>query len=142
MRAQITRTVSGNNLQDGILQRAWHENNENLRLCGVGLTGIAQRSDLTPDTLQILRSQAREGANSMADELEMEIEALRDGEYFAVGLDCFYGVTHGNQEYTLETREEMRERDPMLYEIITRYFPTDEWSPMDYAPEIYTDSRR
>ncbi len=79
---------------------------------------------------------------SMADELQMEIEALRDGEYFAVGLDCFYGVTHENEEYTLKTREEMRQRDPMLYEIITRYFPTDEWSPMNYAPEIYVDSGR
>ena len=74
---------------------------------------------------------------SMADELQMEIEALRDGEYFAVGLDCFYGVVHENSEYKLETRQQMRERDPMLYEIITRYFPTDDWSPMDYAPGIY-----
>ena len=76
---------------------------------------------------------------SMADELKMEIEALRDGEYFAVGLDCFYGVVHENSEYKLETRQQMRERDPMLYEIITRYFPTDDWSPMDYAPGIYVE---
>lgn len=79
---------------------------------------------------------------SMADELQMEIERLRDGEYFAVGLDCFYGVMHENSEYKLKTREQMRERDPMLYEIITRYFPTDDWSPMNYAPEIYVDSGR
>ena len=79
---------------------------------------------------------------SMADALAMEIERLRDGEYFAVGLDCFYGVTHENEEYTLKTREEMRERDPMLYEIITRYFPTDDWSPKDYAPEIYDEASR
>ncbi len=76
---------------------------------------------------------------SMADSLAKEIEALRDGEYFAVGLDCYYGVTHGNSEYKIKTRDEMRERDPMLYEIITRYFPNDVWSPMDYAPEIYDD---
>ena len=76
---------------------------------------------------------------SMADELQMEIEALRDGEYFAVGLDCFYGVLHENSEYKLETRQQMRERDPMLYEIITRYFPTDDWSPMDYALGIYVE---
>ena len=76
---------------------------------------------------------------SMADELQMEIEALRDGEYFAVGLDCFYGVVHENSEYKLETRQQMRERDPMLYEIIARYFPTDDWSPMDYAPGIYVE---
>ena len=78
-------------------------------------------------------------APSMADELQMEIEALRDGEYFAVGLDCFYGVVHENSEYKLETRQQMRERDPMLYEIITRYFPTDDWSPMDYAPGVYVE---
>lgn len=30
----------------------------------------------------------------------------------------------------------------MLYEIITRYFPTDEGSPMDYAPEIYEGDNR
>lgn len=76
---------------------------------------------------------------SMAAELAREIEALRDGEYFAVGLDCFYGVVHENQEYTLKTREDMRQHDPMLYEIISRYFPNDEWSPMDYAPEIYAE---
>ena len=76
---------------------------------------------------------------SMADELQMEIEALRDGEYFAVGLDCFYGVVHENSEYKLETRQQLRERDPMLYEIITRYFPTDDWSPMDYAPGVYVE---
>lgn len=74
---------------------------------------------------------------SMAEALEREIEALDDGEYFAVGLDCFYGVVHENREYRLESREQMRQQDPMLYEIISRYFPTDDWSPMDHAPEIY-----
>jgi hypothetical protein len=63
-----------------------------------------------------------------------------DGEYFAVGLDCFYGVVHENREYVLSTRAEMRQRDPMLYEIISRYFPPDDWSPMDYAPEIYGET--
>jgi hypothetical protein len=46
---------------------------------------------------------------------------------------------HENSEYKLETRQQMRERDPMLYEIITRYFPTDDWSPMDYALGIYVE---
>ena len=35
-------------LRDGILQEAWHLNNEFLRLCGVGLTGIVTRPDLKP----------------------------------------------------------------------------------------------
>lgn len=57
------------NLRDGILQEAWHLNNEFLRLCGVGLTGIATRPDLKPYDLQELQRTAVAGAYSMADEL-------------------------------------------------------------------------
>lgn len=57
------------NLDDGILQRTWHENNEYLRLCGVGLTGIARRDDLTPYDYKKLKNIAVHGAYSMADEL-------------------------------------------------------------------------
>lgn len=57
------------NLDDGILQRTWHENNEYLRLCGVGLTGIARRQDLSPYDYKRLRNLAVSGAYSMADEL-------------------------------------------------------------------------
>ncbi len=57
------------NLLDGILQEAWHLNNEFLRLCGVGLTGIATRPDLKPYDLQELQRVAVAGAYSMADEL-------------------------------------------------------------------------
>lgn len=56
-------------LRDGILQSAWHENNEFLRLCGVGLTGITGRPDLTPYDFRILRNCATLGTYSMADEL-------------------------------------------------------------------------
>jgi len=57
------------NLKDGILQDTWHENNEYLRLCGVGLTGIAMRPDLKPYDFKQLKNQAIVGAYSMADEL-------------------------------------------------------------------------
>jgi ribonucleoside-triphosphate reductase len=57
------------NLDDGILQRTWHENNEYLRLCGVGLTGIATRQDLSQYDYKRLRNIAIHGAYSMADEL-------------------------------------------------------------------------
>ena len=60
------------NLDDGILQRTWHENNEYLRLCGVSLTGIARRPDLTPYDFKVLRNMAITGAYSMADELIMQ----------------------------------------------------------------------
>ena len=58
------------NLDDGILQRSWHELNEFLRLCGVGVTGIV-RWEYCDNALmwQDLRYNAQEGAHSMADEL-------------------------------------------------------------------------
>lgn len=58
------------NLLDGILQEAWHLNNDFLRLCGVGLTGIATRPDLKPYDLQELQRVAIAGAYGMADELD------------------------------------------------------------------------
>lgn len=57
------------NLKDGILQDSWHELNEYLRLCGVGLTGIVRSEYINPEDLQTLRESARAGAFSMADEL-------------------------------------------------------------------------
>lgn len=60
------------NLQDGILQEAWHLNNEFLRLCGVGLTGIAQRDDLEPYDLETMKRTSVYAAYSMADELGMQ----------------------------------------------------------------------
>lgn len=57
------------NLRDGILQEAWHLNNEFLRLCGVGLTGIAQRDDLSEYDLKQMQLEAVNSAYSMADEL-------------------------------------------------------------------------
>lgn len=58
------------NLDDGILQRSWHELNEFLRLCGVGLTGIVRwEHSCNPSALQDLRMSARVGADSMAREL-------------------------------------------------------------------------
>lgn len=60
------------NLRDGVLQDAWHQNNEYLRLCGVGLTGIARRPDLTPYDYRQLKYIAVAAAYGMADELDRE----------------------------------------------------------------------
>lgn len=59
-------------LDDGILQRGWHELNEYLHLCGVGVTGVVGW-DLqhSPQAWQDLRTAAHVGADSMADELGM-----------------------------------------------------------------------
>lgn len=58
------------NFEDGVLQRAWHELNEFLRLTGVGLTGIvAWEHTNNPDMFELVKNAAHTGAHSMADEL-------------------------------------------------------------------------
>lgn len=60
------------NLDDGILQRSWHEGNEFLRLCGVGVTGVVKWEYANDaEAWRVLRSFAVNAANSMADELKM-----------------------------------------------------------------------
>lgn len=58
------------NLVDGVLQRAWHENNEFLRLCGVGVTGVAEwRHGDNPEAWAALKGVVKVAAYRMADEL-------------------------------------------------------------------------
>ena len=57
------------NLQDGILQESWHLNNYFLRLCGVGLTGIAMRPDMTAYDYEYLKRTATGAAIGMSLEL-------------------------------------------------------------------------
>jgi len=60
------------NLDDGVLQRSWHELNEFLRLTGVGLTGIVTWEHLDkPEMFDLLREAAVTGSHSMADELKL-----------------------------------------------------------------------
>ena len=58
------------NLDDGVLQRGWHELNEFLRLCGVGVTGVVSWDYWRdPAAWEDLRYIAVNGTHSMADEL-------------------------------------------------------------------------
>jgi len=57
------------NLRDEILQEAWHLNNDFLHLCGVGLTGIRARPDLTRYDYKRMRNITVSAAYSMANEL-------------------------------------------------------------------------
>ena len=59
------------NLNDGILQESWHLNNYFLRLCGVGLTGIAKRPDMGGYDYEYLKRTATAAAIGMADELDL-----------------------------------------------------------------------
>lgn len=58
--------------RDGILQESWHLNNEFLRLCGVGVTGIVQREDLSEYEWKSLKYSAVTAARSMAKELNLQ----------------------------------------------------------------------
>ena len=57
-------------LDDGILQESWNQNQSFTRLCGVSLTGIAEREDLTKYDLKNMRYCAVSAARSMAKELD------------------------------------------------------------------------
>lgn len=57
------------NLRDGVLQESWHLNNAFLRLCGVGLTGIAKRPDMQAYDYEYLKRTATASTISMAEEL-------------------------------------------------------------------------
>lgn len=57
------------NLRDEILQEAWHLNNQFLHLCGVGLTGLRARPDLTAYDFKRMRNITVSAAYSMANEL-------------------------------------------------------------------------
>lgn len=58
------------NLRDGILQDTWHELNEFLRLCGVGVTGVVGWEEANDaESWKCLREWAVKGCNDMADEL-------------------------------------------------------------------------
>lgn len=56
-------------LRDEILQEAWHLNNQFLHLCGVGLTGIRGRPDLSRYDYKRMRNITVSAAYSMANEL-------------------------------------------------------------------------
>ncbi len=56
-------------LHDEILQEAWHLNNDFLHLCGVGLTGIRARPDLSSYDYKRMRNITVSAAYTMANEL-------------------------------------------------------------------------
>lgn len=84
------------NLKDGILQEAWHLNNEYLRLCGISLTGIVQRPDLQSYDFRALRRTATHGAYSMAHEfgtpVPKNITTIKPEGTASKIMDCTEGM--------------------------------------------------
>lgn len=94
-RANYRQTCA--NLEDGILQRVWHENNEFLRLCGVGITGLAQwTQEHQPTVLRQLRKFVRAEANKMADELGLPhpkaVTTVKPSGTLSKIMDCTEGA--------------------------------------------------
>jgi len=93
------------NLRDGILQEAWHTNNDFLRLCGVGLTGTAQRPDLRSCDLEVMRREAHVSANSMADALgtprPKNVTTIKPSGTLSKVMDCTEGLHKPLGKYIL-----------------------------------------
>ncbi|MBL4940491.1 MAG: ribonucleoside-triphosphate reductase, adenosylcobalamin-dependent [Colwellia sp.] len=95
------------NLKDGILQEAWHLNNEFLRLCGVGHTGICKRDDLTDYELNHMQRIATSAAFSMADELKLpypkNVTTVKPSGTLSKIMDTTCGVHKPLAKYIFET---------------------------------------
>jgi ribonucleoside-triphosphate reductase len=142
-RANYRQTVV--NLNDGILQSHWHQQNEFLRLCGVGLCGIANRPDFTPYDFRQARYSAIEGAYSMADELGLErpknTTVIKPGGTIPKCMDTTEGATKPLGRYILNNVSFSRHDPsvPMLVDAGYRVFdnPNDPESIIATLPVAY-----
>ena len=106
------------NLKDGILQEAWHQNNQFLRLCGVGITGVF-KYPLDELDFDMMRTVATKGAEDMAKELGLpmpknvttikpsgtmsKIMDTTEGMHSPLGCYVFNKVGFGNQDPLLKS---------------------------------------
>ena len=141
-------------LNDGILQRSWHELNEFLRLCGVGATGIVKWLDhqeymyMNVETmLKTLQAQARLGANSIADELGLpraklvstikpsgtlsKIMSTTEGVHRPLGKYLFNNVTFSKHDPIVPIMKNAN------YNVIEKPFEPD--SVLVTFPVVYDD---
>ena len=104
-------------LKDEILQEKWDQNNKHLRLCGVGLTGIALREDLTAFQLKEMRNMAVLGAYSMAEELGTErpknISCIKPSGSISKVFNCTEGLTKPLGKYIVNNIN-FGKHDPLL----------------------------
>lgn len=125
------------NLDDGILQESWHANNDFLRLCGVGLTGIAQRPDLGAMQLQQMRIQAQVSANSMADELgtprPKNVTTIKPSGTLSKIMDCAEGLHTPLGKYIFNWIG-FSIHDPLVLKLVEAGY---DWMPKPADSETY-----
>lgn len=85
------------NLRDGVLQDAWHELNEFLRLTGMGVTGIVGWEHVnSPYMWKTIADKAREAVHSMADELGLPrskaITTIKPSGTLSKMMGCTEGI--------------------------------------------------
>lgn len=138
------------NLDDGVLQRSWHELNEFLRLCGVGATGLVKWLDTSPNPaggLSIAKEEAQRGANSMADDLGLprpkavttikpsgtlsKIMDTTEGVHKPLGRYIFNNITFSKHD---EVIQDLRDAG---YKVIEKPFEPD--SVLVTFPVEYSD---
>jgi len=135
------------NLKDGMLQEAWHLNNEFLRLCGVGLTGICKRDDLTDYDLEHMQRIATSAAFGMADELNMpkpkNVTTVKPSGTLSKIMDTTCGIHKPLAKYIFETIN-FGIHDPLLEPLRTagydvRSHPTNPEAMLVVFPVSYED---
>ena len=134
-------------LNDGVLQEAWHLNNAFLRLCGVGHTGIVKRDDLSRYDLQYLQRIATSAAFSMADELDLprpkNITTVKPSGTLSKIMDTTEGIHKPLGKYILNNVN-FSKHDPLLGQLRAagyRVFdnPSDPEAVLVTFPVAYED---
>lgn len=135
------------NLQDGILQESWHLNNYFLRLCGVGLTGIAKRPDMGAYDYEYLKRTATQAAMGMALELGLplpkNITCIKPSGTLSKIMDTTEGVHKPLGKYIFNNVQ-FSKHDPVVeklrlanYNIINH--PTDDSGVLVTFPVEWSD---
>lgn len=143
-------------LRDGVLQDTWHELNEYLRLCGVGVTGIVGwEYHQDPVAWQELRIAATEGAYSMADELKMPrpkaVTTIKPSGTLSKIMDVTEGIHKPLGKYIFNNVNFGR-NDPLVPKLIAAGYhvmenPTENniivtfpvaWNDLDFTKKIVT----
>lgn len=134
-------------LRDGILQEAWHLNNYFLRLCGVGVTGIARRPDLKAYDLQSLQRIAVAGAYGMAEQLGLplpkNVTTVKPSGTLSKIMDTTEGVHKPLGRYIFNNVN-FSKHDPVLSKVIeagyrVRPNPADSESMLVTVPVAWDD---
>jgi ribonucleoside-triphosphate reductase len=135
------------NLQDGVLQESWHLNNYFLRLCGVGLTGIAKRPDMGGYDYEYLKRTATSAAIGMADELGLprpkNITCVKPSGTLSKIMDTTEGIHKPLGKYIFNNVQ-FGKHDPLIPKLIEagyRVFnhPTDDTGILVTFPVRWDD---